>query len=70
MGNWSPCNGCGPVPAPAGDGAASFVVAEDIAAVAVFAVAVFSVPGSEREKRYELRTSPTQLGFGTAAPGV
>jgi phenylacetic acid degradation operon negative regulatory protein len=33
-------------------------------------VAVFSVPESEREKRHELRTSLTQLGFGTAAPGV
>src|SRR5581483_9177317 len=25
---------------------------------------------SEREKRHELRTSLTRLGFGTAAPGV
>ncbi len=33
-------------------------------------VVVFSVPESEREKRHELRTSLTQLGFGTAAPGV
>jgi phenylacetic acid degradation operon negative regulatory protein len=33
-------------------------------------VVVFSVPESEREKRYELRTSLTHLGFGTAAPGV
>nr|WP_255353382.1 PaaX family transcriptional regulator C-terminal domain-containing protein [Nocardia sp. NRRL S-836] len=33
-------------------------------------MAVFSVPESEREKRHELRTSLTQLGFGTAAPGV
>jgi phenylacetic acid degradation operon negative regulatory protein len=31
---------------------------------------VFSVPESEREKRHELRVSLTQLGFGTAAPGV
>lgn len=31
---------------------------------------VFSVPESERDKRHELRTSLTQLGFGTAAPGV
>ena len=31
---------------------------------------VFSVPESEREKRHELRTSLTRLGFGTAAPGV
>ncbi|ANZ40269.1 PaaX family transcriptional regulator [Lentzea guizhouensis] len=33
-------------------------------------VVVFSVPESEREKRHELRTSLTQLGFGTTAPGV
>ncbi len=33
-------------------------------------VVVFSVPESEREKRHELRTSLTRLGFGTAAPGV
>ncbi|MFK4272736.1 PaaX family transcriptional regulator [Streptomyces milbemycinicus] len=33
-------------------------------------VVVFSVPESEREKRHELRTSLTHLGFGTAAPGV
>ncbi|HEX7303047.1 PaaX family transcriptional regulator C-terminal domain-containing protein [Lentzea sp.] len=31
---------------------------------------VFSVPESEREKRHALRTGLTQLGFGTAAPGV
>lgn len=31
---------------------------------------VFSVPESEREKRYELRASLTHLGFGTVAPGV
>lgn len=31
---------------------------------------VFSVPESEREKRHALRTSLTQLGCGTAAPGV
>lgn len=31
---------------------------------------VFSVPETEREKRHELRTSLTRLGFGTAAPGV
>jgi phenylacetic acid degradation operon negative regulatory protein len=31
---------------------------------------VFSVPESERQKRHELRTSLTRLGFGTAAPGV
>ncbi len=33
-------------------------------------VVVFSVPESERDKRHELRTSLTRLGFGTAAPGV
>ncbi|MEU1181090.1 hypothetical protein ABZ464_26275 [Streptomyces sp. NPDC005820] len=33
-------------------------------------LAVFSVPESEREKRHELRTVPTRLGFGTAAAGV
>ena len=33
-------------------------------------VVVFSVPESEREKRHELRSSLTRLGFGTAAPGV
>ncbi|WP_228718593.1 PaaX family transcriptional regulator [Kitasatospora acidiphila] len=33
-------------------------------------VVVFSVPESERGKRHELRTSLTQLGYGTAAPGV
>ncbi len=33
-------------------------------------VVVFSVPESEREKRHALRTSLTQLGFGTTAPGV
>ncbi|MBO4257795.1 PaaX family transcriptional regulator [Streptomyces griseorubiginosus] len=33
-------------------------------------VAVFSVPESEREKRHELRTVLTRLGFGTAASGV
>jgi phenylacetic acid degradation operon negative regulatory protein len=31
---------------------------------------VFSVPESERDKRHELRTSLTRLGFGTASPGV
>lgn len=31
---------------------------------------VFSVPESEREKRHALRTTLTQLGFGTAASGV
>ncbi len=33
-------------------------------------VVVFSVPESEREKRHALRSSLTQLGFGTTAPGV
>ncbi|MBV6696766.1 PaaX family transcriptional regulator [Kitasatospora aureofaciens] len=33
-------------------------------------VVIFSVPESERQKRHELRTTLTQLGFGTAAPGV
>jgi phenylacetic acid degradation operon negative regulatory protein len=30
----------------------------------------FSVPEAERDKRHELRTSLTRLGFGTASPGV
>jgi phenylacetic acid degradation operon negative regulatory protein len=33
-------------------------------------VAVFSVPESERQKRHELRTSLTGLGFGTVTSGV
>lgn len=33
-------------------------------------VVVYSVPESEREKRHELRSSLTRLGFGSAAPGV
>lgn len=33
-------------------------------------VVVFSVPESERERRHELRTQLSRLGFGTAAPGV
>jgi phenylacetic acid degradation operon negative regulatory protein len=33
-------------------------------------VAVFSVPERDREKRHELRTRLTRLGFGTVAPGV
>jgi phenylacetic acid degradation operon negative regulatory protein len=33
-------------------------------------VVVFSVPESERDKRHELRTTLTRLGFGNAAPGV
>lgn len=31
---------------------------------------VFSVPESEREKRHQLRSELTRLGFGTVAPGV
>ncbi len=31
---------------------------------------VFSVPERERDKRHELRTWLTRLGFGTAAPGA
>ena len=31
---------------------------------------VFSVPESERDKRYQLRSQLTRLGFGTVAPGV
>jgi phenylacetic acid degradation operon negative regulatory protein len=31
---------------------------------------VFSVPETERDKRHELRTWLTRLGFATAAPGV
>ena len=33
-------------------------------------VAVFSVPESERERRHQLRTTLSSLGFGSAAPGV
>jgi phenylacetic acid degradation operon negative regulatory protein len=33
-------------------------------------VVVFSVPESERERRHELRTRLSRLGFGAAAPGV
>jgi len=33
-------------------------------------VVVYSVPESEREKRHELRSRLTRLGFGSAAPGV
>jgi phenylacetic acid degradation operon negative regulatory protein len=33
-------------------------------------VAVFSVPERDREKRHELRSRLTRLGFGTVAPGV
>ena len=31
---------------------------------------VFSVPESERERRHQLRSQLTRLGFGTVAPGV
>jgi phenylacetic acid degradation operon negative regulatory protein len=33
-------------------------------------IAVFSVPERDRDKRHELRTRLTRLGFGTVAPGV
>jgi phenylacetic acid degradation operon negative regulatory protein len=33
-------------------------------------LAVFSVPEAERRKRHVLRSQLSQLGFGTAAPGV
>ncbi|MFI6085793.1 PaaX family transcriptional regulator C-terminal domain-containing protein [Streptomyces sp. NPDC051217] len=33
-------------------------------------VAVFSVPETERDKRHALRTTLTNLGFGTVSPGV
>jgi phenylacetic acid degradation operon negative regulatory protein len=33
-------------------------------------VAVFTVPERDRDKRHELRTRLTRLGFGTVAPGV
>ncbi|MGR4879563.1 PaaX family transcriptional regulator C-terminal domain-containing protein [Streptomyces sp. LARHCF249] len=35
-----------------------------------WAMAVFSVPESERNHRYQLRTRLTWLGFGNIAPGV
>ncbi|MGW6568577.1 PaaX family transcriptional regulator [Streptomyces sp. NPDC054975] len=35
-----------------------------------WAMAVFSVPESERSQRYQLRTRLTWLGFGNIAPGV
>lgn len=35
-----------------------------------WAMAVFSVPESERSHRYQLRTRLTWLGFGNIAPGV
>ncbi len=33
-------------------------------------LAAFSVPESQRDKRHEIRTSLTRLGFGTLNPGV
>ncbi|WP_433521400.1 PaaX family transcriptional regulator [Nocardia pseudovaccinii] len=33
-------------------------------------LAVFSIPESERDKRYTLRSALTRLGFGNASPGV
>src|SRR5579875_3922088 len=33
-------------------------------------LAVFSVPETERDRRHELRSWLTRLGYGTAAPGV
>ncbi len=33
-------------------------------------VVVFSIPESEREKRHDLRTILTRLGYGTIAPGI
>ena len=33
-------------------------------------VAVFSVPESEREKRHQMRSRLSRLGFGTVSPGV
>jgi phenylacetic acid degradation operon negative regulatory protein len=33
-------------------------------------IAVFSVPERDRDKRHELRSRLTRLGFGTVAPGV
>ncbi|MGH3069650.1 MAG: PaaX family transcriptional regulator [Streptosporangiaceae bacterium] len=35
-----------------------------------WALVVFSVPETERERRHELRTTLARLGFGTVAPGV
>ncbi len=35
-----------------------------------FVMVVYSIPESEREKRHQLRTTLTQMGFGTTAPGV
>lgn len=35
-----------------------------------FVLVVYSIPESEREKRHQLRTTLTRMGFGTAAPGV
>jgi phenylacetic acid degradation operon negative regulatory protein len=35
-----------------------------------WALVVFSVPETERDRRHELRTRLARLGFGTVAPGV
>jgi phenylacetic acid degradation operon negative regulatory protein len=35
-----------------------------------WALVVFSVPETERDRRHELRTRLSRLGFGTVAPGV
>lgn len=35
-----------------------------------FVLVVYSIPEAEREKRHQLRTTLTQMGFGTTAPGV
>jgi phenylacetic acid degradation operon negative regulatory protein len=35
-----------------------------------WALVVFSVPEAERDRRHELRTTLSRLGFGTVAPGV
>lgn len=35
-----------------------------------FVLVVFSIPESEREKRHTLRSTLSDMGFGTAAPGV
>jgi phenylacetic acid degradation operon negative regulatory protein len=40
------------------------------AAAEGWVIAVFSVPERDRDKRHELRTRLTRLGFGTVAPGV
>ncbi len=35
-----------------------------------WALVVFSVPETERDRRHELRTRLSRLGFGTVAPGI